>query len=254
MKQTYAKRVIVSSLALALLLGGGVLYGAGQSAHAEDAAAQQPSATKAKAGPFQEWFGKRSGHDGSKDSGDPARGMPIFEEAAAILGTDKASLIASLKDKTLVQLAAEKNMSEADLVAKLQAARSKTIDEAAASGKLTAEQAEKLKSRMSEHLKSMVNRTFDGKGGHIGLHAGRKHLGIAPDKLASILGMTEDQLKTELKSGKSLTDIAQSKGISKEQLVGKIKDQMTPWIENMVDRKPSQDKKKPETNNAPITP
>lgn len=254
MKQTYAKRLIVSSLALALLLGGVVLYGSGQSARAEDATAQQPSETKAKAGPFHEWFGKRSGHDGSEDSGASVKGMPIFEEAAVILGTDKASLIASLKDKTLVQLAAEKNMSEADLVAKLQAARSKTIDEAAASGKLTAEQAEKLKSRMTEHLKSMVNRTFDGKGGRFDMHAGKKHLGIAPDKLASILGMSEDQLKTELKSGKSLTDIAQSKGISKEQLVGKIKDEMTPWIENMVDRKPSQDRKNPETNNAPTAP
>ncbi|XOK58819.1 hypothetical protein ACJ7K1_19820 [Paenibacillus elgii] len=253
MKQTYAKRVIVSSLALALLLGGGVLYGTGQSAHAEDTAAQQPSATKAKAGPFQGWFGERSGQDRFKNSGASAKGMPIFEEAAAILGTDKASLIASLKDKTLVQLAAEKNMSEADLVAKLQAARSKTIDEAAASGKLTAEQAEKLKSRMAEHLKKMVNRTFDGNG-RFGMHAGKKHLGIAPDKLASLLGMTEDQLKTELKSGKSLTDIAQSKGMSREQLVGKIKDEMTPWIENMVDRKPSQDRKKPETNNAPTAP
>ncbi|WP_025853294.1 hypothetical protein [Paenibacillus ehimensis] len=253
MKQTYAKRVIVSSLALALLLGGGVLYGTGQSAHAEDAPAQ-PSAAKAKADPFQEWFGKRSGHDGSKESGASAKGMPIFEEAAAILGTDKASLIASLKDRTLVQLAADKNIGETDLIAKLQAARSKTIDEAAASGKLTAEQAEKLKSRMAEHLKTMVNRTFDGKGGHIGMHAGKKHLGIAPDKLAIILGMTADQLKTELKSGKSLTDIAQSKGITKEQLVAKIKDEMTPWIESMVDRKPSQDRNKPETNNAPTAP
>ncbi|KZE76332.1 hypothetical protein AV654_22955 [Paenibacillus elgii] len=244
MKQTYAKRVIVSSLALALLLGGGSLYGTRQLAHAEDAAAQQPSA----AGPFHEWFGKRSEHDGSKDPGASAKGMPIFEEAAAILGTDKASLIASLKDKTLVQLAADKNMSEADFVAKLQAARSKTIDEAAASGKLTAEQAEKFKSRMADHLKKIVNRTFDGNGRY-GIHAGKKHLGIAPDKLASLLGITEDQLKTELKSGKSLTDIAQSKGISKAQLVGKIKDEMTPWIENMVDRKPSQDRKMPDTTN-----
>lgn len=248
MKQTYAKRVIVSSLALALLLGVGSLYGTRQLAHAEDAAAQQTSAAKAKAGPFHEWFGKRSERDGTKDSGASAKGMPIFEEAAAILGTDKASLIASLKNKTLVQLAADKNMSEADFVAKLLAARSKTIDEAAASGKLTAEQVEKLKSRMADHLKKIVNRTFDGNGRY-GIHAGKKHLGIAPDKLASLLGITEDQLKTELKSGKSLTDIAQSKGMSKAQLVGKIKDEMTPWIENMVDRKPSQDRKMPDTTN-----
>ncbi len=245
MKQTYAKRATVSSLAFALLLGGLVLYGAGQSAHAENAAARQSSATKAeassKAGPFRERFAKRSRHDGSKVSGASAKDLPIFDEAAAILGMDKASLMASLQDKTLVRLAAEKNMGEADLLAKLQAARSKTIDEAAASGKLTAEQAEKLKSRMAEHLKSMVNRTFDEKGGRFGMHARNQHPGIAPVKLASILGMTEDQLTSELKSGKSLTDIAQSKGISKERLIGKIKDEMTPWIENMVDRKPSQD-------------
>lgn len=57
----------------------------------------------------------------------------------------------------------------------------------------------------------MVNRTFDGNG-RFGMHAGKKHLNIAPDKLASLLGMTEDQLKTELKSGKSLTDIAAKQG------------------------------------------
>lgn len=240
MKQTYAKKMIVSSLALALVLGGGALYGTKQFVRAEtpDAAVQSQGNTD-KPAEGKEWANKgdkaRSMHDKS---------MPIFEEAAAILGMDKETLKKSLKDKTLVQLAAEKKISEADLIAKLQAERTKKIDEALASGKLTAEKAEKLKQNMGEHLKFMVNHKLTGEGKKR-MHGGKHHIMMpAKDKLAGILGMTEDELKEELRAGKSLTEIAQSKGITKEQLIGKIKDEMTPWIENMVERKHSTGDKK----------
>lgn len=51
--------------------------------------------------------------------------------------------------------------------------------------------------------------------------------------------MSKDELKSELKSGKSLEEIAKSKGISKEELVGKIKVELTPWITKMVEYKHS---------------
>lgn len=242
MKQIYAKKMIVSSLALALLLGGGALYGTKQFVHAEtpDAAVQQQGNAD-KPAAAKEWSNK-----GGKSHGMHGKSMPIFEEAAAILGMDKETLKQSLKDKTLVQLAAEKQISEADLIAKLQAERTKKIDEAVTSGKLTVDKAEKLKQNMGDHLKFMVNQQLNDEGKKR-MHGGKHQMMMpAKDKLAGILGISEDVLKAELQAGKSLTEIAQSKGMTKEQLIGKIKDEMTPWIEKMVDRKHSSGDKKTE--------
>lgn len=255
MNKTYAKKVIVTTLTLALVLGGGALYGSRQLVHAEpsDASVQSdaPGGDDAKeqsgkSNRLKEWFGKRgdkqeAGKDGKKQA--VPKGMPIIDEAAAILGMEPEALRTALKDKTLAQIAAEKNISEADLIAKLEAQRGKKIDEAVASGKLTAEKAEQIKQKMARHLKFMVNHKFDGEGKHR-VHGAKHRMMPAPDKLAGILGISEEELKTQLKSGKSLAEIAQSKGMTKEQLVDKIKDGMTPWIEKMVDRKHVKEEKK----------
>ncbi|TVY06762.1 hypothetical protein [Paenibacillus cremeus] len=257
MKQPYGKKVIVSALALALLLGFGALYGTSQLVLADpsDPAVQSsapssdaPQDQTSKLSRLKEWFGKRGEKqdEKSKDGKHAGKSLPIFDEAAAILGMDKAALQAALKEKTLVQLAAEKNISEADLIAKLQAERSKKIDEAVAAGKLTADKAKQLKDHLAEHLSFMVNHKFTGEGMHgHGKHGFKHRMMPAPEKLAAILGITEDELKAQLKSGKSLADIAQSKGMTKDQLISKIKDEMTPWIEKMVDRKHVKEDKNP---------
>ncbi|MCZ8511347.1 hypothetical protein O9H85_02620 [Paenibacillus filicis] len=243
MKQDYTKKVIVSTLAVALLLSGGALYGARQMAHAAAVGtAVQPdggSGDTGKTSRFRSWFGKKE--DARKDdpSGDKQekRGFPILEEAAVVLGLGKDELKAALKDKTIAQIAAEKGISEADLIARLQTERSKRIDEAVKAGKLTSAKADKLKQSMPEHLKFMVNHKFDG-GGYHGKHGpmGGKML-PAPDKLAALIGITPQELEAQLNAGKSLAEIAAAKGIGKDQLISKIKDEMTPWIENMVERK-----------------
>ncbi|CAG7622142.1 hypothetical protein ACFQI7_05150 [Paenibacillus allorhizosphaerae] len=256
LNKTYAKKVIVTTLTLALVLGGGALYGSRQLVHAEpsDASVQSdvPGSDDAKeqsgkTNRLKEWFGKRGekqkeAGNGDKKQAAPMKGMPIIEEAAAILGMDPEALRTALKDKTLAQLASEKNISEADLIAKLEAQRGKKIDEAVAAGKLTAEKAERIKQNMAGHLKFMVNHKFDGEGKHP-MRSAKHRMMPAPDKLAGILGISEEELKTQLNSGKSLAEIAQSKGMTKEQLVSKIKDGMTPWIEKMVDLKHMKEEK-----------
>jgi len=57
------------------------------------------------------------------------------------------------------------------------------------------------------------------------------------------LGMSEQELANQLRSGKSLAEIAQARGISREQLISKIKEQMTPMIERMIDKKSAADGK-----------
>ncbi|OXM85929.1 DUF2680 domain-containing protein [Paenibacillus rigui] len=244
MKPFSSKKAIVTSLALALLLGGGVLYTTNQRAQAETTdttAVQQAEGTQAHDKQSKHNKGDGQAKPFVKDgNGRMSAQSSLTEEAAAVLGIDKDTLAAAMKDKSLVEIAKEKGVSEADLIAKLQVERSKKIDEAVQAGKLKKEQADKIKANMESHLKFMVNHKGFGE-----FHRGKGHgmnKGIpAPDKLAALLNLTEDQLQTQLKAGKSLTEIAQAQGISKDQLITKIKDEMTPWIEKMVDHKRGDD-------------
>jgi hypothetical protein len=69
------------------------------------------------------------------------------------------------------------------------------------------------------------------------------------DTLSTDLGISKDELEAGLKSGKSLAEIAQEKGISEDVLIQKIKDGMTDHIKKFVemkhqpraDRKPGQE-------------
>jgi len=240
MKGLSPKQVIVTGLTLAVMLGGSVLYTSRQPVLAES---PDNSAVQRQASTDLNLQYTQYKNDHSKKTRGHFHKQPIIEEAAALLGMDTSKLKAELKDKTLVEIAKEKGVSEADLIAKLNAVRGKKIDEAVQSGKLDAEKAEKIKSRMTKHIQFMVNHKQSDFSGKYGI----KHKAMMPaaDKLSALLGITEDELNAQLKQGKSLTEIAQAKGISKDQLIGKIKEEMTPWIEKMVDHKrdKSSDKK-----------
>jgi hypothetical protein len=225
MNPAYTKKLIVSTIALSLVLGGGSLYAARQSAFAQTSSTQASTQERGQALHKQQ----RAQH---------GTGFPVIEEAASIIGTDKETLKKSLKQgKSIVDVAREKGISEADLTAKLLELRRTSIDEAVKAGKIDANRADKMKQKMAEHLKLMLNeKDLLDRHDH---HMRDGHHGMRPDpaKLAETLGLSKDELVTQLKAGKSLTEIAAAKGISKEQLIGKIKEQLTPSIEKMVDRK-----------------
>jgi hypothetical protein len=226
MRSNHVKKLLISSVALSLLLGGSPLYAAGISADpsTSETQLQQNTAVESEALHFHR------GHE----HGD----FPVLDETATILGIDKEEIKKSLKEgKSLVEIASNKGVSEADLTAKLLKLRSDKLDQAVKSGKLEASKASKMKQHMTEHLKFMLNEK-DLLDKH-GRNSMGKFRGAHPDpeKLAQVIGITKDELITQLKAGKSIAEIAAAKGISRAQLVNKIKDQMTPSIEQMVDRK-----------------
>lgn len=57
------------------------------------------------------------------------------------------------------------------------------------------------------------------------------------EKVAKLLGITPNQLENELGQGKSLADIAKSKGIKEDQLIDKLKNEMTIDLKRLVNRK-----------------
>ena len=56
----------------------------------------------------------------------------------------------------------------------------------------------------------------------MGLQRGMPAWAGLPDAVEQLLGMTEDQIETERQAGKSLVQIAQSKGITEETLISTI--------------------------------
>jgi uncharacterized protein YidB (DUF937 family) len=172
------------------------------------------------------------------------RTFPIIDEAATILGLQSEKIKKSLNEgKSLLDLAVEQGLSEADFTKRLFAIRMLKVNEAVSSGKITQEKADHIKAKMQEHITFMIrsknllelhskdhNKPFQ--------HEAREMM--SPEKLAAIIGISEDKLVEQLKSGKSITEIAQAHGMSKQQLVTKIKEKLTPFLEKAVDHKANQ--------------
>ena len=123
-----------------------------------------------------------------------------------------ASGVGSSEDEQAVIDAAAKKLGvkpEA-LESALEDALAARIDAAVAAGRLTKEQGAELKERRKEGTVPL----FGGRGpGHHGPGFGF-HASELLDTAASYLGMTEAALRTQLEDGRSLSEVAQSKGKS----------------------------------------
>lgn len=156
----------------------------------------------------------------------------IYDEAASVLNMDKQTLQKELQSgKSLVDVAKSKNVSEQKLKTALLSKQSARIDQAVKSGKLSSDKADMMKKHMNSFIDNMMNK----KG--IMQHDHQRMLNPSEDKLAKQLGLTVDEFRSKLKSGKSISELAAEKGISKDQLIRSIKEDLTPMIERMIDHK-----------------
>ncbi|MCH7998657.1 MAG: hypothetical protein IIA91_04130 [Chloroflexi bacterium] len=112
---------------------------------------------------------------------------------------------------TFLSRVAEKlGVSEEEVETAIDEARTESIDEAVAEGRLTEEQAERLQER-----------GFPFAGGRMG-----KGCGQVKDAAAEVLGMTQEELKDELKDGNSLAEVAEAQGMSVEDFKAALLDQV----------------------------
>ncbi|WP_409343069.1 hypothetical protein [Paenibacillus sp. MBLB4367] len=215
----------------------------------EKAAAQAKQAVEQKGLPGFGEGGRGHGKPGGEKFGFVAVGGKgaSLDKAAEVLGLSVEDLKKELKaDKSLADVAKEKGIAVDTLTAALIEERNAGIDKTVEAGKLTAEQAVTVKEKIAEQVKQAVEqkglkgiegdhgRGFGpgpGKmGGALGIHA-------PLDKVAEIVGLSVDDLKKELEGGKSIADIAQEKGISKDQLIAKLQELTKPALEKFVDQK-----------------
>jgi polyhydroxyalkanoate synthesis regulator phasin len=109
-------------------------------------------------------------------------------------------------DTFLSKVAAKLGIGEDKLKTAVDEAYSETIDEQVAGGQLTQDQADRLKERGFQ-LAPM----FGPRGGRMG----DAHL---MESAATVLGISADDLMTQLRDGKSLADVAEAQGISVDKL------------------------------------
>jgi lambda repressor-like predicted transcriptional regulator len=267
MKVLNSKKLISSGIALSLVLGGGLAYGWNNHAFAADntgSAVQQQTKENAQSkdkGQRKQKAEelKANGKQNMKQNHMPP--MPMqgghdLKAAADALSMEPKALEAELQaGKSLTDVALEKGITEDALIAKLTAASSQKLDDAVTAGKLTADQTVKAKQRFADNIKQLV----EHKGPFKPEQGMRQGKGFRPqmDKVAELIGITKEDIEAQLKAGKSLADIALDHGISKDQLVAKLKDQLTPMLEKIVDHKggrPEGPPKSPEAPKQPVAP
>ncbi|WP_419878314.1 hypothetical protein [Brevibacillus centrosporus] len=132
-----------------------------------------------------------------------------------LLKLDGAKLDEQLKaGLTLAEVAKAQGVDEnsvIDLLVKQQEAKWK---EAVSAGKMTQEQVDSMKENASERIKEQIERTTQARGGMgfvVNLHSNAE--------LASLLKLDADKLQEQLKSGKTLADVASAQGVAKEEVV-----------------------------------
>jgi len=125
----------------------------------------------------------------------------------------------------LAKVAAKLGIGEDKLKTAVDEAYDETLDEAVTAGRLTQEQADTLKERGFDFAPQ-----FGPGFGERGPRGGVQVM----DAAATVLGMSVDDLMTELKDGKSLADVAEAKGISVEKLTADLLGQVKVQLDGRV--------------------
>ena len=115
-------------------------------------------------------------------------------------------------DSFIAKTAEKLGISTEELTTAMSNAQFDLIDEAVANGKLTTDEAAKLKARVGEYGPLSVLRLRHGKDGAGVCRGAKLVIGAAAD----VLHMERADIVSAIRSGQSLAEIAQSKGMSAE--------------------------------------
>lgn len=157
-----------------------------------------------------------AGSGGSAENGSPGIGVVVHHGGgpaaiAAYLGLTESELRAQLDaGTTLAQIASVQGKSVAGLEDVIVADAKAHLDDAVANGQLTAAQEATMLAELKSHVDEMVNATGGPRGPHM-------RIGIGPafgDAAATYLGVTPDELRTQLEGGKTLAQVAAAQGKS----------------------------------------
>lgn len=194
------KAIAAAAMTAALATGGilGATFGTPSVSGAQDGGTTTttaPSTTDAPDG-----GGPGMGHRG---------GGVELAAAAKALGLTEDEVRTQLQaGKTLAEIAEAQGVDRQDLVDALVAAGEERLDEA--------------KAALPDRIDELVDRKLPGDADGGGRPGGRGIRELALDTAATTLGLSEDDLRTQLRDGKTLADIASAQGVSVDDLVAAL--------------------------------
>lgn len=144
--------------------------------------------------------------------------------------------------KTIEEIAKEKNVSVEKLTEAIITKISVKLDQSLENGSITEEQKTNILERLEANINNMLsnncnsiehNNFKDRKNNH-GCSGIKLHETIR-DTIAEELGLTSDELRSQILSGKTIEEMAKEQNVSLEDLTMKLKKSLTAQIEQMVE-------------------
>jgi lambda repressor-like predicted transcriptional regulator len=133
----------------------------------------------------------------------------IMNVVAKALGLEQTALQTELQNgKTIAQLAKEKNVSTDTIVNAIVAAYKTSLDLAVTNGYLTQTQADAILEAVRAFAPTYLDRSFVSNN--------------PMTVIAKALGMTEADLMTAMRGGKTITQLAQEKNVSTDTIVNAL--------------------------------
>jgi hypothetical protein len=172
---------------------------------------------------------KRGAFNGEKrgvfSHGQHGGGWLASDDIAEVLGLTADELKTELQgDKTLAMIASEQNVDADAVVNAIVEANKAKLDEQLSEGKLTQEAYDSRVASLREQANKLINGEWkgrpDGKGDS-GRHGGLKGI-VSSEEVAEALGLTTDELKSELQSGKTLAAIATERTVDVQAVIAAI--------------------------------
>lgn len=123
----------------------------------------------------------------------------------------------------LGKVAEKLGVSQEQLETAIQEVQLETIDEAVAEGRITEEQADKLRERSEDGVRLFPRRPQQHRGA-----------GLIVESAALVLGMEKPELAEQLKDGSSLAEVAGTEGMRVEEFTAALLSEIQTQIDQMV--------------------
>jgi ribosomal protein S20 len=153
---------------------------------------------------------------------------PGLDAAAKALNLSVDDLRSKLEgDKTIAQVAQEQGVDVQTVIDAMVADATAHIDQAVQDGKLTADQANERKSNLQERITKLVNEgkpKGEGPRGH----------GPKLDAAAKALGVSTDDLRGQLRDGKTIAQVADDRNVDKQKVIDAMVADATDHIDQAV--------------------
>lgn len=158
--------------------------------------------------------------------------------ASDALGMDWIDLNDALvSGESIAEIAATKGVNVDGLTAQLVQLESSQVTEALQSSKITQDEADKLNKQIQDKVQKIVEKEgYQTKVKTPGEKSKKLQLGykVKAGDVAGLLGMSKNEVKQGLAGGKTLADLAALKGITEDQLIDKLSDQVKPELEALI--------------------